>query len=49
MYPKPLMALQALQAPSSHNETIILALKNIQDDKPKEKDEQATDLTPSLR
>jgi hypothetical protein len=34
------LALQAQHAPSAHNETIILALKNIQDDKPKKKEEQ---------
>ena len=31
---------QAQHAPSAHDETIIAALKNIQDDKPKEKEEQ---------
>jgi hypothetical protein len=34
------LAPQAQHAPSAHNETIIPALKNIQDDKPKEKEEQ---------
>jgi hypothetical protein len=34
------LALQAQHAPSAHDETIIQALKNIQDDKPKEKEEQ---------
>ncbi len=34
------LAPQAQHAPSAHDETIIPALKNIQDDKPKEKEEQ---------
>jgi hypothetical protein len=34
------LAPQAQHAPSAHDETIIQALKNIQDDKPKEKEEQ---------
>jgi hypothetical protein len=33
------LALQAQHAPSAHDETIIPALKNIQDDKPKEQEE----------
>ncbi len=33
-------ALQAQHAPSAHDETITSALKNIQDDKPEEKEEQ---------
>jgi hypothetical protein len=39
------LALQTQHAPSAHDETIIQALKNIQDDKTKEKEEQ---LLPSL-
>jgi hypothetical protein len=34
------LAPQAQHAPSAHDETIIPALKNIQDDKPKEKEKQ---------
>ncbi len=34
------LAPQAQHAPSAHEETIIPALKNIQDDKPKEKEEE---------
>ncbi len=34
------LAPQAQHAPSAHDETIIPALKNIQDDKPKEKEGQ---------
>jgi hypothetical protein len=34
------LAPQALHAPSAHDESIIPALRNIQDDKPKEKEEQ---------
>ncbi len=34
------LVLQAQHAPRAHDETIIQALKNIQDDKPKKKDEQ---------
>jgi hypothetical protein len=34
------LALQAQHAPSTHDETIISTLKNIQDDKPVEKEEQ---------
>jgi hypothetical protein len=33
------LAPQAQHAPSAHDETIIPALKNIQDDKPKEEEE----------
>jgi hypothetical protein len=33
------LAPQAQHTPSAHDETISLALKNIQDDKPKEKEE----------
>ncbi len=42
------LALQAQHAPSAHDETTIPALKNIQDDKPKRKEEQPLPcVTPS--